>query len=96
MKHLHSTPAWPVFKRKLKERYEHLTDADLDLIEGDEHEWLERLQRIVGRSSLEIAWLAEEATEECDTGLNPVWLAFARSEEWRSRHWSSEAAVVRD
>lgn len=91
MNQFHSAPAWPVFKQKLKERYRHLTDADLAAIESDEDAWLDNLQRVVGRSSFELARLAEEITEEPQVGLNPVWLAFAYSEEWRSRHWYRNA-----
>jgi hypothetical protein len=88
MNQLSSAPAWPVFKRKLKQHYQHLTDADLTAIESDDNGWLEKLQRVVGRSALEIARLADEAAEEwAAAGLNPVWLAFVRSEEWRSRYW---------
>jgi transposase-like protein len=89
MQQLHSAPVWPVFKQKLKEHYQHLTDDDLAMVESDWDAWLEKLQRVVGRSPLEIVRLAEEVIEERYTEPNPLWLAFARNEEWHSRHWPS-------
>jgi hypothetical protein len=60
-----SSPAWPIFKRKLKERYKNLTDADLREIrvhwKGEQ--WLDRLHERIGGSRFEIAVLVEEATE---------------------------------
>jgi len=70
MKQLYSASAWSVFKRKLKQRFHHLTDADLVGIEAEEGigrepaTILERLQRLAGRSAFEIARVAEEAAEE--------------------------------
>jgi len=87
MNQLSSTTAWPVFKQKLKERYQHLTDADLEAIENGDDDGLESLRRTVGRSFFEIARLAEEITEDEGRAENPLWPAFARSEEWRGRHW---------
>jgi len=94
MQQLHSAPVWPVFKQKLKEHYQHLTDDDLAMVESDWDAWLEKLQRVVGRSPLEIVRLAEEVIEERYTEPDPLWLAFARNEEWRNRHWPS--GVSRD
>jgi hypothetical protein len=89
MQQLYSAPAWPVLKQKLKEHYQHLTDGDLAMVESDGDAWLEKLQRVVGRSPFEIVRLVEEVIEERHTEQTPLWLAFARSEEWRSRRWSS-------
>ena len=92
MKQFYSASAWSVFKRKLKQRFHHLTDADLVGIEAEEgigcerSTMLERLQRLAGRSALEIARLAEEAAEESSPHsrrlmisakeklLGPIWL----------------------
>lgn len=89
MQQLHSAPVWPVFKQKLKEHYQHLTDDDLAMVESDKDTWLEKLQRVVGRSPFEIVRLAEEVIEERHTEPSLLWMAFARSEEWRSCHWPS-------
>ncbi len=60
-----SSSAWLICKRKLKERYKHLTDADLKDLQTSWRggEWLDRLHQRVGGSRLEIAVLLEEATE---------------------------------
>ncbi len=60
-----SSPAWLIFKRKLKERYQHLTDADLKVIEADWNgdRWLDQLHKRVGGSRFEIAVLVEEVTQ---------------------------------
>jgi hypothetical protein len=91
MNQLSSTTAWPVVKQKLKERYQHLTDADLEAIENGDDGGLESLRRTLGRSFFEIVRLVEEITEDQGREGNPLWLAFARSEEWRSRHWCGGA-----
>ena len=59
-----SSPAWIAFRRKLKERYSHLTDADLEDLQPDwqSEDWLRKLQGKARTSSLEIALLVEEAT----------------------------------
>ena len=62
MNSLYLTPAWNDLKQKLKERYQHLTDADLESIESEE--WLQCVQRRAGGSPLEIAHLVEEVTEK--------------------------------
>lgn len=60
-----SSPAWLVFKRKLKKRFNHLTDADLKAIhqhwKGED--WLDHAHKRVGASRFEIAVLVEEATQ---------------------------------
>jgi hypothetical protein len=84
MKRISLTPAWSVFKRKLKEKYEHLTDDDLMAMELNRAEWLEQLQRVVGRSTFEIAHLAEEAANEADPCRCPL---FGGNEEWRYGSW---------
>ena len=91
MNQLSSNTAWPVFKRKLKERYQHLTDADLEAAENGDDWGLEGLRRTVGRPFFEIVGLAEEAMEEHGGKGNPASLAFARGEEGWSRHWSDGA-----
>jgi hypothetical protein len=79
MKQFYSVSAWRVFKRKLKERFQHLTDDDLVDIEagaevgGDKRiTMLERLQRLAGRPAFEIARLAEEAAEESRRGARSL------------------------
>jgi len=70
MKRFHPVSAWTVFKRKLKERFQHVSDDDLKGLEQESDRergkmtTLERLQRIVGRPAFEIASLAAEAAEE--------------------------------
>jgi len=56
---------WRVLKKRLKERYQHLTDADLAGIErpAKGEQWLDRIQRRVGGTPFEIACLVEEVTE---------------------------------
>lgn len=60
MKTFFSDPVWLSFKRKIEERYGHLSDADLALIECDENGWTERLERVLHRSPMEIANLVDE------------------------------------
>ena len=57
-------PTWTVLKRKLRERYQHLTDADLADIENEGEEWLLGVQRRIGGTALEIAHLVAEVTEK--------------------------------
>jgi hypothetical protein len=60
---------WRVFKRKLKKRFAHPTDADFAAIESYEHGWLENLQQLIGRSPLEFAWLADEIMDRPPVGV---------------------------
>src|SRR5829696_8080059 len=84
MKRIFPAPAWSVFKRKLKERYEQLTDDDLTAIERNQTEWPDQLQRVLRRSTFELAHLAEEVLE-ADPRRQCV--AFAGNEEWRFGAW---------
>ena len=60
-----SSPAWLIFKKKLKERYKHLTDSDFKDIQTEwkGERWLENLHQRLGGSRFEIAVLVEEATQ---------------------------------
>ena len=53
---------WDVIKAKLKQQYAELTDADLTYTTGHEDEWLDRLERRLGKSRLEIVRLVDEAS----------------------------------
>jgi len=57
-------PTWTVLKKKLRERYQHLTDADFAEIESEGGEWLLGVQRLIGGTPLEIAHLVAEVTEK--------------------------------
>jgi len=63
-------PTWTIFKKKLRERYQHLTDADLAEIENQGKEWLLDVQRRIGGTPFEIAHLVAEVTEKPGTCLN--------------------------
>jgi hypothetical protein len=63
MNSLSLNPRWSVLKKRLRERYQHLTEADLAEIESGGDEWLLRAQQRIGGSSFEIAQLVEEVTE---------------------------------
>jgi hypothetical protein len=54
---------WSVLKYKLKQSHAHLSDADLDYVEGREGELLSRLQQLLGKSPLELAWLVDGLSE---------------------------------
>lgn len=45
---------WNETKGKLKQKYAHLTDDDLLLVEGKDDELLGRLQKAIGRTKEEI------------------------------------------
>jgi hypothetical protein len=51
---------WDLAKAKLKGEYPELTDADLAYEEGKASEMLERLERLLGKSPIHIAWLLED------------------------------------
>src|SRR2546425_5698795 len=51
------TQNWTVLKRRLKQKYTQLTEADLAYIESKDEELLDRLQQCLGMSRIEIAWL---------------------------------------
>ncbi|HVY71764.1 MAG TPA: general stress protein CsbD [Verrucomicrobiae bacterium] len=54
-------PAWTAdVKQKLKERYQHLTDADLADMTRPCDRWLERVQQRAGGSLFDLAHLIEE------------------------------------
>ena len=55
---------WTILKKKLRERYQHLTDADLAEIENEGEKWLLGVQRRIGGTPLEIAHLVAEVTEK--------------------------------
>ncbi len=81
MNRLCSGPAWTAFWQKLQERHCHLTSADLDSIEKDSAECLYMLQRLTGRSLMELAHLAEGALESLSPGIQLARPPFARSEQ---------------
>lgn len=54
---------WNIIKGKLKQKWAHLTDDDLQYIEGKEEELLGRIQKRTGRTREEV----EEAISECDS-----------------------------
>jgi hypothetical protein len=70
MNSLSLNPKWSVLKKRLRERYQHLTEADLAEIESGGDEWLLRIQQRIGGSSFEIAQLVEEITETPPVGLH--------------------------
>ena len=45
---------WNIKKKKLKKRYENLTDKDLSFSEGKEHEMIELLGKKLGKSRQEL------------------------------------------
>ena len=57
-------PTWTVLKKKLRERYQHLTDTDLQDIENEGERLLLVVQRRIGGTPFEIAHLVAEVTEE--------------------------------
>jgi hypothetical protein len=75
-------PNWSAFKRRLKQKYAQLTDTDLSFFGGKEEEVLPRLQKCLGKSPLEIAWLVDELTAEKSHEAGLGW-SLLRNEEWR-------------
>jgi hypothetical protein len=65
-----ANPTWTVLKKKLRERYRHLTDTDFAEIENREEEWLLDVQRRIGGTPFELAHLVAEVTEKPFTCLN--------------------------
>jgi hypothetical protein len=63
MNSLSLNPKWSVLKKRLRERYQHLTEADLAEIESSGDDWLLRMQQRIGGSPFEIAQLVDEITE---------------------------------
>jgi hypothetical protein len=63
-------PTWSVLKKKLRERYRHLTDADLAEIENQGEDWLLDVQRRIGGTPFEIAHMVAEVTENPYASLN--------------------------
>lgn len=73
---------WTVLKRKLKQSHAHLNDADLNYVEGREDELLTRLQRCLGKSPLELAWLIDSLAGEAARMAGPSW-ALLTSARWQ-------------
>jgi hypothetical protein len=72
MKSLSPTSACANLRVKLKARYQHLTDSDLADIERYDEAWLDRMQRRLGGSTFEIAYLVEEVTGRQKLWPNPL------------------------
>ncbi len=51
--------SWEELKEKLKETNVDLTDSDLDLMEGNEHEFLTRISRKLNKTPEEVKALIE-------------------------------------
>jgi uncharacterized protein YjbJ (UPF0337 family) len=45
---------WHILKGRLKQKYAHLTDNDLRYVEGQEEEFIGRLQQLTGQTRQEI------------------------------------------
>lgn len=54
---------WNIIKGKLKQKYAHLTDDDLQYIEGKEEELVGRIQKRTGKTKDEVE---EALDEECN------------------------------
>ena len=54
---------WNIIKGKLKQKYAHLTDDDLQYIEGKEEELVGRIQKRTGKTKDEVE---EALNEECN------------------------------
>jgi uncharacterized protein YjbJ (UPF0337 family) len=54
---------WNIIKGKLKQKYAHLTDDDLQYIEGKEDELVGRIQKRTGKTKEEVE---EALDEECN------------------------------
>jgi uncharacterized protein YjbJ (UPF0337 family) len=62
---------WNIAKGKLKQKFAHLTDDDLQYIEGKEEELIGRIQKVTGKSRDEIQTAVNECTcckqQPCDS-----------------------------
>ena len=54
---------WNIIKGKLKQKYAHLTDDDLQYVEGKEDELVGRIQKRTGKTKEEVE---EALDEECN------------------------------
>lgn len=54
---------WNIIKGKLKQKYAHLTDDDLQYVEGKEDELVGRIQKRTGKTKEEVQ---EALDEECN------------------------------
>lgn len=51
---------WALAKAKLKQEYPKLTDSDLAYEEDRASEMLERVERLLGKSPIQIAWVLDD------------------------------------
>jgi hypothetical protein len=76
------SPTWTVLKKTLrKQKHGQLTDADLLEMETGREDVLGRLQKCLGLSQFQIAWLVEEAIERNVSTPLPAMAGTYRTEE---------------
>ena len=56
---------WNIIKGKLKQKYAHLTDDDLQYIEGKEDELVGRIQKRTGRTKDQVEDMLDEECNCC-------------------------------
>jgi hypothetical protein len=53
---------WELAKAKLKQKHPELSDTDLACENGQVDEMLKRMERLLGKSPIQMAWLLDEIT----------------------------------
>jgi uncharacterized protein YjbJ (UPF0337 family) len=56
---------WNIIKGKLKQKFAHLTDDDLQYVEGKEDELIGRIQRRTGRTKEEVERVLDDECDSC-------------------------------
>jgi hypothetical protein len=67
----HRLGNWDLAKARLKMRYPHLADEELTCADGGETEMLDRLERRLDKSPMEMAMLIEEVLDESSETTRP-------------------------
>ena len=56
---------WNIVKGKIKQKFAHLTDDDLQYVEGKEDELIGRIQKRTGRTKEQVEQTLEEECNRC-------------------------------
>ena len=59
---------WNIAKGKLKQKWAHLTDDDLEFVEGKEDELVGRIQKRTGEARENVERAVDEACSSCCSG----------------------------
>ena len=56
---------WNIVKGKIKQKFAHLTDDDLQYVEGKEDELIGRIQKRTGRTKEQVEEMLDEECNRC-------------------------------